>query len=385
MLGSLRFALVVVALIAAACIAGTVIPQGEQVGRYLMTHPGPHPGLNLLIAVGLTNVFHAWWFAVLLCVLAASLLVCTGRRYGAIRRSTGGMKMRVIGSFITHVSLLLVLAGGVVRVIWGQKGVLELREGQVVAGAVSEAGAMTIPFAVRLVDFDLEYHPEEGRSATDEGDVLVAHWPGTEVATNLAVKAGVTHVVAVPGGGAPLSVRIGQYLPDFFIDGATGEAGTRSPQPNNPALHVSVIGAGSTNVSWVFARFPEFSRHGAQGDGMAASLQLRFLSRAMIPGMGRMQRPVKAFRSAVELIEDGRVVVRKTIAVNAPLTYRGYTFYQLSYNPEDLSWTSLQVVRDPGVPIVYAGFVLMMVGMTVVFCIGPYLDDRQKQQAGGVA
>ncbi len=107
-------------------------------------------------------------------------------------------------------------------------------------------------------------------------------------------------------------------------------------------------------------------------------LQFRFVSSAARQVMSRSQGPVKAYKSTVEFIENDKVVLTKLIAVNSPATFKGYTFYQLSYNPEDLRWTSLQVVRDPGVPVVYAGFLLMMVGLTVVFCVGPYLDDKRK-------
>lgn len=385
-LGSLRFALGVVVLIALACIAGTVIPQGEQVGRYLMKNPGPHKGLEMMTAVGLTNVFYSWWFAALLCVLAASLLVCTGRRYQAIRSSTGAMRVRVSGSFVTHVSLLLVLVGGVVRVLWGEKGVLELSEGQTVTSCEGQAGRMTLPYAIRLVDFELELYKTPDQAAGDAGDTLFVQWPEKDLMLRLPVEVMKAKVVCPPGEKSgpenTFQVVVERYVPDFFIDGSSGEAKSRSENPNNPALYVSAIGEGKTNSQWVFARFPDFTRHVGQGEARAMPLQFRFLSSGTRAAMGRSSGPVKAFRSTVELLENDKVVLKKTIAVNSPLSYGGYTFYQLSYNPDNLRWTALQVVRDPGVPIVYAGFLLMMVGLTVVFCVGPYLDDQRRGSGG---
>ncbi len=383
LLGSLKFSLGVVVIIALACIAGTLIPQGEQVSRYLMKNPGSHKGLELMSSLGLTHVFSSWWFAALLCVLAASLLVCTGRRFQAIRRSSGAMRVRVAGSFVTHVSLLLVLVGGVVRVLWGEKGVLELSEGQEATACVGVAGMMPIPFTVRLVDFELEHYKTPGQALEAEGDALLVQWPEKGLAVKLPVELMKTQVIAPsaepPGPDNTFRVTIERYIPDFFMDSATGGARSRSDQPNNPALYVSVVAAGSTNAQWVFARFPDFSRHGGQG-GAGMPLQFKFVSGSANPAaMGRPEGPVKAFRSTVELIENGQVVLKKTIAVNSPMSHRGYTFYQLSYNPNDLTWTALQVVRDPGVPIVYAGFLLMMVGLTVVFCVGPYMDDKRKK------
>lgn len=381
-LGSLRFSLFVVVLIALACIAGTLIPQGEQVSRFLMKNPGPHAGLEFMMRVGLTNVFYSWWFAALLIVFSACLMVCTLRRYRAIGRSTGAARVRVIGSLVTHISLLLVLAGGVIRVLWGEKGVLQLSEGEIADSCVSQTGTpMPLPFSVRLVKFELELYKTPNEPG-DVGDVLYVQWPEKELLVPIALDETNAPVVVAPkvqaGPDNTFRVKVERYLPDFYLDAASGEAKSRSQAPNNPAVYVSVMGAGVTNAAWVFARFPDFSRHNAAGGGARMPLQFRFVSSATRQVMGRAQGPVKAFKSTVEFIENDKVMLTKTIAVNSPVTFKGYTFYQLSYNPEDLRWTSLQAVRDPGVPVVYAGFLLMMVGLTVVFCVGPYLDDKMK-------
>jgi len=44
------------------------------------------------------------------------------------------------------------------------------------------------------------------------------------------------------------------------------------------------------------------------------------------------QRP-KRYASVLSIIENGKVVVQKTIEVNVPLSFRGLTFYQSSYGP----------------------------------------------------
>ena len=109
-------------------------------------------------------------------------------------------------------------------------------------------------------------------------------------------------------------------------------------------------------------------------------MPLKFRFMAVPPEeMGMRGGDIKAFKSTVEVIEKGVVVCTRTIAVNSPLSWGGYTFYQTSYNPDDLAWSALQVVRDPGIPIVYAGFVLMMTGLTLVFCVGPWLGDQRRR------
>lgn len=79
-------------------------------------------------------------------------------------------------------------------------------------------------------------------------------------------------------------------------------------------------------------------------------------------------RQIKEFRSRVAVIEDdNRVALTKEILVNHPLQYKGYAFYQSGYDPKDPDWTGLEVSRDPGLPLVYAGFFLLNAGVIIIF------------------
>jgi cytochrome c biogenesis protein ResB len=87
--------------------------------------------------------------------------------------------------------------------------------------------------------------------------------------------------------------------------------------------------------------------------------------------------PVKNFKSTFALIDAGRPLGEQSAAVNRPLKFKGYTFYQSGYDPNDLSWTSLEVVRDPGVRLVYLGFILLISGLFTVFYLNPWLTARE--------
>jgi cytochrome c biogenesis protein ResB len=88
--------------------------------------------------------------------------------------------------------------------------------------------------------------------------------------------------------------------------------------------------------------------------------------------------PIKSFKSTIQLVEGESVVGERTVEVNSPFHYKGYTFYQSGYNPDDLSYTSFQVVKDRGVPVVYTGFALMIAGLFIVFYLNPWFDARGK-------
>jgi cytochrome c biogenesis protein ResB len=104
-------------------------------------------------------------------------------------------------------------------------------------------------------------------------------------------------------------------------------------------------------------------------------LRMLFHSQSLAKRAAALSGPIKNFRSTVSFIEGDKVVQTRTVQVNQPLSYKGYTFYQLSYNPEDLSWSTLEVVRDPGVVVVYSGFALLMVGLLIIFYLNPWLSQ----------
>lgn len=75
-----------------------------------------------------------------------------------------------------------------------------------------------------------------------------------------------------------------------------------------------------------------------------------------------------AFESDVE-IEDTRrgLHLSKTISMNHPLTYRGYTMFQASFFEGPVETTVLAVRNDPGTPFVYLGFVTVILGVSLMF------------------
>jgi cytochrome c biogenesis protein len=75
---------------------------------------------------------------------------------------------------------------------------------------------------------------------------------------------------------------------------------------------------------------------------------------------------VKEFKSTIKIIDKGEELT-KTIRVNHPLKYKGFTFLQSGYNPQQPNWTSFLVVKDPGVPLVFLGYFLLNLGFLHIF------------------
>jgi len=73
--------------------------------------------------------------------------------------------------------------------------------------------------------------------------------------------------------------------------------------------------------------------------------------------------PVKDYISEVTVLGEGRSVGRHRIEVNHPLHVGGYHVYQHSYDTRGEQFTVLRAVSDSGMPLVYSGFVTLLVGL----------------------
>jgi len=97
----------------------------------------------------------------------------------------------------------------------------------------------------------------------------------------------------------------------------------------------------------------------------------------MYPGTSRP----RTFQSNVTVIDPARdLEEERVISMNSPTTYGGYTFYQSSYDKRPGETRSyLSVSRDPGQPVVFAGYFAMMGGMVWVL-IQRMRDRRRRSQ-----
>lgn len=250
---------------------------------------------------------------------------------------------------MTHVGVVIMVVGVVVGAILGERGYMQLYIGH--SGNTFYAGRkerIALPFVVHLEDFRVERY--RGRLVQERLIVQVAD---RGLVSDFPVDVGRKFEVT----GTPYSVTTLRYEPDFLVLGP-GSYGSRSSEPNNPAIQVQVDGGSDSRTEWVFAKFPGMHR------GPDSNVWLFY---RRIGTIGR----IKAFKSDVRLYEGGRVVASKTIEVNKPLKHRGYSIYQSDYDAEEELYSVLGITRDPGVSLVYAGFVLISAGLLFNFYLRP--------------
>lgn len=317
-IGSVRLAFVLMWIIIAVSFAGALLPTEKQ-----------------------PFVYSSAWFFCILGLFALNLLACSIDRLLFNRKK--------IASSLTHASVLVILAGALVSAVFGFRGSIELSEGQRADSFMTDKGPRPLPFRITLEDFSLQWYETAQK--------------GYSVRVRVEDKGFFGKYIAQPGVEYPLgetgySFTVVDYLPHFVFD-RENHAVSRSDQPLNPALRVRIKGPALPQERWVFANHPDIE----MGDDL--NIRFRF----------DLQPQIKEYRSKVR-VDDlrRRISFSRDIKVNAPLEYRGYCVYQSRYDSEQLSWTGLDVVYDPGVRIVFLGFILMNAG--IIGILYPKLRPR---------
>ncbi|MHC4188042.1 MAG: cytochrome c biogenesis protein ResB [Planctomycetota bacterium] len=134
-ISSSKLALILVGLLILFALAGAVLPQQgmlepDQITQWQKANPILTTLLGLL---GFFNVFHSWPFLINILLLALNTLTCTILRFlkeGGISGLKGTGATERIGSFVLHVSLILLLAGGFCSAGLKLDGNIVLTEGQ---------------------------------------------------------------------------------------------------------------------------------------------------------------------------------------------------------------------------------------------------------------
>jgi cytochrome c biogenesis protein ResB len=63
----------------------------------------------------------------------------------------------------------------------------------------------------------------------------------------------------------------------------------------------------------------------------------------------------------------------RLISMNNPLKFRGYKIFQSSFQRGARETSIFSVARDPGVPVVYTGCLILVLGLILIFFLKPYL------------
>ena len=310
-LGSVKIALILFWAIIVVSFIGAVVP--EKMRPY---------------------VFAAPWFLGLLAVFGLNLLFCVLARMSFSPKKNGAT--------LVHLSVLLILSGSLLSHFFSVRGVLELEEGQSrdsfnVGNKIQKLG-----FQVSLEDFALSWYS----TTPDKYEIKTF-----VVDQNLKSSYKLDKAKEQKIGDTGYSFSVIDYLPNFGLDEKM-KPFNKSAVPDNPAVLLQINSSQASEKRWVFAKHP--------GMGRNQDPNIKFLFNYM--------PVIKEFRSQLKITDElTNQATFANIRVNFPFSHKGYTFYQSGYDQNNLKFTSLDVVRDPGVGFVFAGFLILNFGLVVIF------------------
>lgn len=280
LLSSTRMPIILLSLLAIATLTATILPY-EPAQTY---------------------IYGTTWFRALLALLGVSLAVCMvwRKRIGLSR----------VWSLCTHGGVLLVLIGALFTLVFGERGMLTVREGETVDAFMEESdrpSSRPLGFSLRLLDFRIDYYPPVDylyvgrygevprRFKVEAGrDIEIPRLgklggcrplpEGGEMLVEVASRDGKRRLVPVAVGkevaledfGATLHIL--RYEPSFKIDIQSKSVTSDSELPLNPALQVRLSqDAGEGAAQWLFAKTSGFNSGSHVGLQDTSSITLRFL------------------------------------------------------------------------------------------------------------
>ncbi len=391
---SVKLTVYTLVLLALTSVIGTVILQNGSSDAYIRLYG---PGMtNLIQVLDLDRMYQAWWYLLLIVVLCVNIVVCSvdrlsvtwkiifpksisvnpqrfekaknrqafdcdmsidtmagriktllARRSGKVIENRNGDRLILyaekgrwsrLGVYVVHASVLLLLAGALIGTAFGFKADLRLDEGTA-ADTVFDVYSnlpIKLPFAIRCNDFQVKFYDT---GAPDEFKSSLTILEGNQESMTRDIR--VNHPLRYKGINVFLA-SYGTTTPDEALfeikDNTTGNIISKIIK--NGGMISLPQGAGTFTFEGFLPRYT-FNGH---------NLGEAFIGRIDLPGENSTRVALPTQFPTFDKMRKGRFAVEVK------------SFEQAYYS-------GLQVTKDPGVPFVYGGFILMIIGCWVTFFI----------------
>lgn len=393
-LADLRLAIILLLAIASFSISGTVIEQGQTLAYYQSNYP-EHPALfgfltwKVLLSIGLDHVYRTWWFLSILILFGTSLTACTfTRQFPALKAARHWkfyneprqFKKLALSTELEQNSLTLlpallekqrykVFQEG--NTIYARKGIVG-RIGPIIVHAsmlliLSGAilGAMTGFVAQEMIP--------SGNTFKIKNIIDAGPFAASQVPKNWSVKVNRFWIDYTAQGG------INQFYSDLSVlNNQNQEVDQQTIYVNKPLRYKGVTlyqtDWGISAVQVQLNKSPIFQIP-------MASLETKGKQRlwgTWIPLKPDLSEGVSLLAKDLQgtlLVYDVKGQLVSTVRPGMATEVNGIKLKVVNV----IGSTGLQIKADPGIPLVYTGFGLLMVGVIMSYVSHSQIWALQKE------
>lgn len=256
-------------------------------------------------------------------------------------------KLSLLGPHLTHFGIMAIIVGGIIGSMWGFTGLIYLKPGESTSTIITkavESGVVDLGFTVACNDFKITYYDDTGSASDYFSDLSILENGAEKKRKTIEVNQPLYHkgygiYQSSYGAMVRLCVR-------SIKDGSTVGADIRSWEPwTVPGTTVTY----KTVKYEAHTTMPSDHEQGSIGKG-------RDLGPSIVVGKFVGDKQVDQFyvferypNFDKERKNDGFALGFKTLPGR--------------------HWTGLRVVRDPGLPAVWAGCALLVIGVSITFLL----------------
>ncbi|WP_413200062.1 cytochrome c biogenesis protein [Nostoc piscinale] len=383
-LTDLRLAIALLLIIALFSVSGTVIEQDESASFYRTNYP-EHPALfgfltwKVILIVGLNHVYHTWWFSALLILFGSSLTACTftrqlpalkaAQRWKYYEEPRQFQKLALSAELDTASldSLAPLLQNRRYKIFQDKDNILYARK-----GIIGRIGPIIVHIGIVMILLGGIWGSMTGFTAQEKipsGDrfqvaniLNAGPWANTKHLKDWSVRVNRFWIEYTPSGS------IDQFYSDMSVlDDDGKEVDRKTIFVNQPLRYRGVTfyqaDWGISGVRFQFNNSPVFQLPMA---ALNTSPQQGRMWGTWIPTKPDLSEGVSLIAKDLQgmmLIYDSKGQLITTVRSGMAADVNGTKLKIL----EVIGSTGLQIKSDPGIPIVYGGFAILMTGVVMSY------------------